>query len=199
VAPLKALIVALLVLTVLLLIPLGIDGGYRGGKRVLGIRAGLFNIRVFPRRFAQAPLKLKKSAAGVKPVKKRPEKKAEMGLDEILDLAAIGLKALGRLRKKLHVDYLRLRCTCASDDPFVTAMGFAGSSAVLGGLLPLIDEAFDISERDIGTRFDFLSTKPYCDFWLTTTIHVWEILYVAIAFGIDYLRLKAGHKQEDRI
>ncbi len=113
-------------------------------------------------------------------------------------LAKLGLKTLGRLRRKLHVDYLRIRYTFASDDPFKTAMGFGYSSAVLGSIVPLFDNAFNITERDIGTSFDFLGEEPAFDCWLTLSIQVWEVFYISAAFGIDYLKLRYRQKRDDR-
>ena len=193
----------LLVLTVLLLIPLGIDGGYNGEKLILGVRIGLLNIRIFPRapRHAEPKIqkkKVRKTRNGTQLPEKPSEKKPQM-MKEYMALAKIGLKTLGRLRRKLHVDFFRLHYTFATDDPFNTAVGYGMSSAALGAIMPLLDEAFDIDERDIGTSFDFLSDRPAFDCWMTLTIHVWEVFYIAIAFGIDYLKLKLQQKKEDRM
>lgn len=199
--PLKALVIVILILTVLLLIPLGIDGGYSGEKLILGLRVGFLNIRVFPGKLK--PIKLKRPKKTIK--EKEPKtgeiekEKVPLNRKELFRLAKIGLKALGRFKRKLHVDYLRIRYTFATDDPFSTAMGFGYSSAALGVIVPLIDSAFDIGERDIGTSFDFMSDKSSIDCWLTTTIKVWEVFYIAIAFGIDYLKLKHEKKPADHI
>lgn len=197
----KAFVIVILILTVLLLIPIGVDGGYSGGKLVLGLRLGLLNLRIFPGSPKHKKLKKPKKTE----VKKKPstgettKEKVPLDKNELISIAKIGLKALGRLRRKLHVDYLRIRYTFATDDPFNTAMGFGYSSAALGAIMPLVENAFDIGERDIGTSFDFLGNKPVFDCWLTLTIQVWEVFYIAIAFGIDYLKLKYKHKREDRI
>ncbi len=194
----KVLVIVLLILTVLLLTPLGIDGGYRGNSLILGIRVGFLNIRVFPKKARPDEPKISKKRIKPKPPHKNLKEKKPLGKKELISLAKIGLKALGRLRRKLRVDYLRIRYTFASDDPFNTAMGFGASSAILSSILPLVDSAFDIGERDIGTSFDFLSDKPVIDLWLTTTIQVWEIFYIAIASGIDYLRFKMKQKRDLR-
>ncbi len=197
----KAFVIVILILTVILLIPLGVDCGYSGGKLVFGIRLGFFNIRLYPGKLTHRKPKVPRN----KPVKKKPRQedmqKEKVPLDkkELFRIAKIGLKALGRMRRKLHVDYLRIRYTFATDDPFNTAMGFGYSSAALGAIIPLFERAFDIGERDIGTSVDFLSDRPVFDCWITLTIQVWEVFYVATAFGIDYLKLKHKRKSEDRI
>ena len=198
----RTIIVVFLVLTVLLLTPLGVDGGYSGKSLILGLRIGFFNIRIMPRKKKQVkpkiPKKKKVPKHTAENAKAEKTPKKSFDIKEIKPLIKPALKALGRFRKKLRLDYLRIHYTFASDDPFKTAMGFGISSAALGGVLPLVENAFDIGERDIGTSFDFLSDEARFDCWITTTIHIWEILYIAIAFGIDYLKLKFRQKREDR-
>ncbi len=192
----KALVIVILVLSVLLLIPIGIDGGYKSKTAVLGLRVGFLNIRILPRRPKHGKPKLKKPLKLKKPrkVEKKTGKAKKLDAEALGQLLPIALKSLGRLRRKIHVDYLRLRYTFASNDPFKTAIAFGTASAALGAVLPLLDEAFEIGETDIGTSFDFLSEEPVLDCWLTTTIHLWEVFYIAIALGIDFLKLKLGHK-----
>jgi hypothetical protein len=192
----KALVIVILVLSVLLLIPIGIDGGYKSRTVVLGLRVGFLNIRVLPKKPKHGEPKLKKPPK-LKKLRKdeeKPEKALKLDAETLRKLLPIALKSLGRLRRKIHVDYLRLRYTFASDDPFKTAMAYGAASAALSAVLPLLDEAFEIGEADIGTSFDFLSDEPVLDCWLTTTIHLWEVFYIAIALGIDFLKLKLRHK-----
>lgn len=196
----KVLVIVLLVLTVLLLTPIGVDGGYSGERLVLGIRVGFFNIRIFPK--AKKHSEQKPPRKNRKPKKekdKKPKFKLPTEKKKLIELIKIVLRTLGRFKRKLRIDYLRIRYTFASDDPFSTAMGFGYSSAALGAVIPLVDKAFSIGKRDIGASFDFLSDKPVFDCWLTMTIQIWEVLYIAIAFGIDYLKLRHRQKREDRI
>jgi len=199
---LRALVIVLLVLTVLMLVPLGVDGGYNGRSLILGIRIGLFNIRILPRKEKKyKPPKHKKPKKQKKPSKieeEEPEDKKPLDKKKLAALVKAALKVLGRLKRKLRVDYIRIHYTFASDDPFDTAMGFGASSAAIGAFLPLIDNAFVINERDIGTSFDFLTDKPRFDFWITMSIQIWEILYLAIVFGIDFLILRIKHRRKNR-
>lgn len=198
----RALVIVLLVLTVLLLTPLGIDGGYSSKNLVLGIRIGFLNIRVFPRKKKHTKPKIPKQKKIPKQTREEAEgelpQKKPFDMEMLKGLIKPVLKSLGRFRKKLHVDYLRIHYTFATDDPFKTAMGFGMSSAALNAILPLVDNAFDIGERDVGTSFDFLSDKPEFNCWISMSIQVWEIFYIAIAFGIDYLKLKIKQKRKAR-
>ena len=196
----RALIIVLLVLTVIMLIPLGVDGGYNGRSFILSLRVGLINIRIFPQKLKEPKVKkLKKAKEKGEEVGEKIKPKKKLNKDEIFRLAKLGLRALGRFRRKLKINYIRLHYTFASDDPFSTAMGFGASSAAISVVVPLIDTAFVIEERDIGTSFDFLSDEPTIDCWINMTIQVWEVFYIAIAFGVDMLKLKIKSKRENRL
>lgn len=198
--PLKALVIVLLVLTAFLLIPIGIDGGYRNGALVLGVKIGFVNLRLLPKRKEYGEPKAAKIGKRKRKTKKKPKKeKKPLVSGDIKELASMGLKALGRLRRRLQVDYLRFRCTLAGTDPFYTAMGYGAGNALLGLFVPLFDRAFVIRERDIGLDFDFLSANQSIDCWLTMTIQIWELFYVAAALGFDFLKMKWKHKKEDRL
>ena len=119
------------------------------------------------------------------------------GLPEsMLNITIDGVSTMATL--DLRVDYLRLHYTFASGDPFKTAMGFGASSAAMNTLVPLIDGAFIIKQRDIGTSFDFLSDKPSYDCWITLSIQVWELVYIGSALGLDFLKLKLKQRRENR-
>ncbi len=194
----KALVIVLLVLTVLLLIPLGIDGGYRNGSLILGLKIGFLNLRLLPGRKRHREPKPPKISRLKRKKKPKKEKKLLIHSD-INELALIALKALGRLRRRLQVDYLRFRYTLVGGNPFSTALGYGAGNAILGLFVPLFDRAFVIRERDIGLDFDFLSNGQSIDCWLTMTIQIWELLYVAAALGLDFLKIKWKHKKQDRL
>ncbi|NLH02145.1 MAG: hypothetical protein GX488_09685 [Clostridiales bacterium] len=191
----RAFIIVLSVLTVIMLIPVGIDGGYTGGRIFLSAKAGIFNIRILPQRRKKRKIQTKKPKAAKK---NEPETEQPYRRKPTAGLIKTALKTLSRLKRKLRINFLRIHYTVASDDPFKTAMGFGVSSSAAGALIPLIDDAFIVEEKDIGTSFNFLGGKSVFDCWVTMSVHVWEIVYVAAAFGIDYLLLKNRSKREYR-
>lgn len=197
-----ALLIIIIVLAVLLLIPLGVDGGYSEGVPSLSIKIGPFRIRLLPRikkpsRNKKAK-KAKKTSGEEKPAKQGKSGKKPSSPQEILELVKLGLKALGRLRRKLSIDYLRLRYTAASGDPFTTAMKFAVANAAAGSLFHLVDQAFNVKERDYGINSSFFSDKSGIDLWLTATLTLLDIFYVALALGVDYLKIKIRKRRELR-
>ncbi len=200
----KALIVILIVLSVFLLIPVGVNVGYDGSSLTLHARIGLISLKILPhKKKRKKPKKAKPKKVETeiqeKPVKKQRKKKSAIGKDDIFALIKMGLKALGSFRRHLSIDYLRLHYTFASDDPFKTALGYGYGCAAMGSITPLVESAFNIKERDFSTSVDFLAEKPFFDFWITTSIQIWEILYIAAAFGIDFLKHKHRQKKIDKL
>ena len=190
----------------LALIPVGVDGGYNADGPAAYLKLGFLSIKVYPpgrlvssiMAAASKPKKPKKTKA--KPVTEEPEKekkkKPKMTKDDIFALLKMALSALSRFRHKLSIDYLRLHVTIAADDPYKTAMAYGAANAALSAAVPLLDGAFNITEQDFGVSSDFLAEKTQIDVWLTASIQIWEILYVAAAFAIDFLKHKRKQKKD---
>lgn len=201
----KAHLIILLIISVIALIPVGVDGGYNSSGLRFFVRVGLVQLRVYPpgrllSRLTQKTKKPKKkkpptSAELEEQKPEKPKSKPKMSKDDIFSLLKMGLKAMSRFRRKLTVDYLRIHITVASGDPFKTAMGYGTASAALSAAIPLAEGAFNITERDFGVSCDFLAEKAQPDFWLTASIQIWEILYVGAAFAIDFLKNKRKKKR----
>lgn len=196
----KVLLIIIIVLTVIALLPLGVDGGYKNGTYDLHLKIGFISFRILPEKKKKIkPKKIKKK-------KEKPEKeetaelkeKKRFDIRERFGIIKLALKALGRFRKKLSVDYIRVHYAFASNDPFKTAFGFAMANATVGAVFPLLDGAFKIKERDFIITTDFLAERPVIDAWLTASIRIWEIIYIAAAFGIDYLKHKIRQKRLSR-
>ena len=198
----KTLLIILVVLSVIALIPVGVDGGYNSKGLSLYLRIGIINIRAIPPGFFVSGVtnrkpktkKPKPPKAALTEKHKKP-KKPNPSREEIFALIKLVLKALSRFRHKLTVDYLRLHFTAASGDPFSTAMSYGTANAALSAAIPLAENAFNIRERDFAAYCDFLADSPSYDLWLTTSIRFWEILYVAAATGIDFLKLQRSRKK----
>lgn len=195
-----ALLIILLVLTLILLVPLGIDGGYSQGKLVVGAKAGPFNFQIVPakkrKKKTKKPPKRRRQRDEGEP--KHKKEKKSLSKKQLLGLIKLGLKAIGRFRKRLSIDYLRIHVIYATDDPFDTAVNFGIANAAVGILLPLLDNALDIKEPDFHLGCSFTQNETSIDIWLTTTIRVGQILFIALAFGIEFLSKKIKEKRKIR-
>ena len=189
-----------LVLTVLNLLPVGVDAAYADDVFSLAARIGPFRLRLLPKPPDAKPKKKKPP----KPKKEKPKKQsAPPDIRTILALAKLGLQALDRFRqrqmcirdRRLRVQLLRLVFVSGAPDPYDTALAFGYVNAALGALTPLAERALRIDERDIQTGVDFQAEQPRIDARIVCTIRIGQIVVIALAFGVGFLKQKRNAKQ----
>ena len=181
-----------LVLTVLNLLPVGVDAAYADEAFSLAARIGPFRLRLLPKPPDAKPKKKKPQ----KPKKEKPKKKsASPDIRTILVLAKLGLQALNRFRQRLRVQLLRLVFVSGAPDPYDTALAFGCVNAALGALTPLAERTLCIDERDIQTGVDFQAGQPRIDARIVCTIRIGQIVAIALAFGVGFLKQKMHSKQ----
>ena len=180
-----------LVLTVMNLLPVGVDAAYADETFSLAARIGPFRLRLLPK-----PPDAKPKKKPQKPKKEKPKKKsAPPDIRTILVLAKLGLQALNRFRQRLRVQLLRLVFVSGAPDPYDTALAFGYVNAALGALTPLAERALRIDERDIQTGVDFQAGQPRIDARIVCTIRIGQIVVIALAFGVGFLKQKMHSKQ----
>lgn len=177
-----------LVLTLLNLLPVGVDAAYAEGAFSLAARIGPARLHLLPKAPDAKPGK-------AKPKKPKKKKSAPPDAQTLLELAELGLQALDRLRQKLHVRLLRLVFVSGAPDPYDTALAFGYVNAALGALTPLAERTLCIDERDIQTGVDFDAERPRIDARIVCTIRVGQIVAVALIFGVGYLKQKLQAKK----
>ncbi len=199
-----ALSIIVLLLIIILLLPVGVSSSFISKELYLAVKIGPFRLRLIP---------AKKKASGEKTEKKtKPQKekkpkdsskekpKLKFELQDILDIAKIGLKALSRFGKSLSIDELMLRLTVGTDDPYDTVVRYGYINAALGGVLPLLHRAVKIRQEDIGTAMSFEDSAVSADFKLTATLQIWEILHIATCAGaaalVWFIRVKRKSKAQ---
>ena len=172
-----------LVLTVLNLLPVGVDAAYADDVFSLAARIGPFRLRLLPKPPDQKPKKKKPP----KPKKEKPKKRsAPPDIRTILALAKLGLQALDRFRQVF---------VSGASDPYDTALAFGYVNAALGALTPLAERALRIDARDIQTGVDFQAERPRIDARIVCTIRIGQIVIIALAFGAGFLKQKMHAKQ----
>ena len=177
-----------LVLTLLNLLPVGVDAAYAEGAFSLAARIGPARLHLLPK----APDAKPGKAKAKKPKKKKEKKKsAPPDAQMLFNLAELGLQALDRLRQKLH----RLVFVSGAPDPYDTALAFGCVNAALGALTPLAERTLCIDERDIQTGVDFDAERPRIDARIVCTIRIGQIVAVALIFGAGYLKQKLQAKK----
>lgn len=183
-----ALTIIIIILCLISFCPVGASASYESGVFYLAAKAGPIKITLFPKK-AGARKEPDREETEIEKAEAEPKKdKAKLSFSEIMDLIKMGVRALGRFKKRLSVDEFILHYTCVSDDPYAAAMRYGAVSAALGALLPLIEQAVNFRKKDITVDVDFNGRghSVICAA-ATLTLQVWEIMYIALAFGTEFL------------
>ena len=191
-------LIALAVLVLLAILPLGASVLYdEDGPRVR-IVAGPLKIQVFP--LKKKPKKNKPKAE--KPKKdKKPKKAAPEGekpepfpkpktggsWTDFLPLVRVALDLLNDLRRKLRVDHLKLHLTMAGDDPCDLAVNYGRMNASLATLIAQLERFLVIKKRDVHIDCDFAASETVILARLDLTITLGRIISIAAVYGVRAL------------
>lgn len=188
------LLIILAILLLIMLLPVGVSGGYDFGDIELKVVAGPIKIKIFPKKKPKSGSENVEEAKVKKPKKKKADKvKLPMTFDIIKDYIRLGTKALGKFRRKLTIDKLRFYYLATSDDPCAAAISYGIAHAAMANVLAMLHEAFNIKEQDVRLRVDFLEDKPQFSIGVQLTIRIWQILYIGIVALVDFLKI---HKKQ---
>ena len=213
-------LIALGIVLLLAVLPLGVRIRYNSEGVAVKIIAGPVKITLLPRPNKKKKEKKKKekkkekAKAGGSPAEeenlpkppqppKEPKKKAAKGekggsLLDFLPLVKIALDFLGDFRRKLRLDDLYLRLILAGSDPCDLAVNYGRAWAALGNLLPQLEKWFVIKKRDIEVECDFEASETLVIARLDLTITLGRLLAAAVKFAvralIEYLKIKKKRK-----
>ena len=115
-------------------------------------------------------------------------------MDFVLALIQMGMNALKRFGKKLTVDYLRLYWTAAAADPCDAAIQYGRISAVMNAVPPIAEQVINIRKHDLRTDLSFETDSPVITARCILDIRIGEILWIALAFGVEFLIWKLRHR-----
>ena len=186
-------IIALLILFLLAILPLGASVLYdEDGPRVR-IVAGPVKIQVFPMKKKARKDKPKKEAKKTpakaeKPANKpAPKPKSGGSWTDFLPLVQVALDLLNDFRRKLRVNELKLHLTMAGDDPCDLAVNYGRMNASLSALLSQLERFLVIQKRDVHIDCDFAASETVILARLDLTITLGRILSIAAVYGVKGL------------
>ena len=153
---LACILAALLLLS---LVRVGVRADYGDGGLTVWLRIGPAAFRVFPMR----PKKQKAKKTAAPRPRKEPAEEPDTWekLSLLRQLLPVALRAAGSLRRKISVDLLEAHILLAGGDPASVAVAYGSANAVIGMVLPLLEQNFHIRRRDIRTAVDF--EKPHSE------------------------------------
>lgn len=191
--------VILLIITLIMLVPVGADIGYEGGELKVSAKVCGMLLQLVPKPPSDGKKPGKEKKAKEKkpkrPKKEKPKKekpKLDFTKDELLGLVRAVLRGFGRFGRKLSVDRFLFRYVAAGDDPYNTALTYNYVNAALSSLTPVCARRFTVKDCQVTTDIDFMADKTSLDLGLALTIRIGQIFGVVftIIFGALGILLK---------
>lgn len=204
-------LIALGILVLLAVLPLGVSIRYDASGTLVRLIAGPVRITLYPRvkkkgkkektanqtdaGQEKTPEKKKssskKAAAGqtAKQAEKPAEPKKESGgpITDFLPLVQILLEMLGAFRRKLRMNLLEMKIVMAADDPCDLAVNYGRAWAAVGNLMPRLEKIFVIKKRNIEVECDFEAAKTLVTARLDLTITLGRLIGLAVVYGVRLL------------
>ena len=185
-------LIALGIVVLLLILPLGVSAVYDNEGPRVSILAGPVRIPVYPAKKKDKNTKPKKDKKKAAPKGKSPQqsKKESKGgsLTDFLPLVRIILDFLTDFRRKLRVKVLELNLVLAGGDPCELAIQYGKATAALGNLWPRLEELFVIQRRDVKIQCDFEGDKTLITARLDLTITLARVFSVGFRYGVRALK-----------
>ena len=192
-------LIAPLILILLAILPVGISAVYNIQGALVRLIAGPIRPQLYPKK--------KEKARKEKPAKQaessRKEEKTGGSVKDFLPLAKVALDLLGDLKRKIRVRRLELKLTLAGGDPCDLGINYGKAWAVLGNLIPQLEELFVIKKRDMEVQCDFTADQTVIYARADIVIPLWQLLFLAVQYGVRGLKIyqkiinerKGGAKQ----
>ena len=206
-------LIALGILIMLAILPLGVSARYDGDGPVMKIIAGPIWLQVFPARNkidsekkektkpegkTQKNEKQEKTTPVIKDHKESTEEKKGGSILDFLPLVRVVLDLLGEFSRKLRVDRLELDLILAGEDPCDLAVNYGRAWTALGNLWPLLEQIFVIKKRNVQIQCDFEADATTVAARLDLTITLGRLLYLVVRYGvralIQYLNIMKSRK-----
>ena len=150
-------LIALLVLIILAILPLGASIIYDAGGPLVRILVGPFALKVYPVKKKDKPKKEKKTVQKKQPQEKpkQGEKKQGGPISDFYPFITLVFDLLSDFGRKLRLNRVELKIILAGDDPADLGINYGRAWAALGNLWPMLEELFVIKKRDVEVECDF--------------------------------------------
>lgn len=195
-------LIALGILVLLAVLPVGVCLIYNEDGLVLSLFLGAVKIKLFPKaskekKKKEKPKKQKKAKPASKPQSVKKERSGGK-ITDFLPLVDIGLKFLGSFRRKLRVKRLELNYVMAGGDPCDLALNYGKAWTAVGNIMPLLERIFVIKKRNIQVQCDFAEVAARISARLEITITIGRVVGIAVKYGVKALRefLKIKNKNK---
>lgn len=181
-------LIALGVLLLLAVLPLGVRFLYDSDGPVLHILAGPLRFKVFPSHKEKPQKeKLKEKKKSTTTQKKGTSKKGG-SLKDFIPLLRTALDFLGDFRRKLRVRRLDLNLVLGGGDPCDLAINYGKAWAALGNLWPRLEQIFVIKKRNAEIQCDFEASQTLVTACVEVTITLGRLLALIAVYGVRAIK-----------
>ena len=183
-------LIALVVISLLAVLPLGISAKYDELGPQLWVIAGPVRLKLLPgKRKTQDkeknPKTEKKEAQ--KPATEKTEKKGG-SVTDFLPLVRVVFDFLADFRRKLRVKILELKIVLAGGDPCDLAVNYGKACAAVAALDSRLERFFVIKKKDVQVQCDFVEEKTLIIARLDLTITLGWLIVQLIRHGSRALK-----------
>ncbi len=195
-------LIALVILALLALLPLGVTARYDADGAAVTLLAGPVPFRLIPKKQKEKKPKQKKEKQKGKPgaVAAGQQKKEKKGgsWKDFIPLVQTVLDFLNDFRRKMRIDRLDLKMIMAGDDPCDLAINYGRANAALGNLWPMLERCFVIKKRNVEIECDFQASEIVVIAYAKATITLGRLLALVLRYGIraikQYLTIQKSRK-----
>ena len=194
--------IALGIVVVLAILPLGASVIYDQHGPLVRIIAGPLKIQVFPMKKKAKQDKPKKEqkkepeqpetpAEPAKEKKKKPPKDPDEQGGSILDFwpfVELAFNFLGDFRRKLRIGHLKLHLTMGGGDPADLAINYGRANAGLAALIAQLERLFVIKRRDVHINCDFVAEETTVLARLDISITLGRIISLLVRYAVRALK-----------
>lgn len=186
------------------LVRVKVQGEYDDRSLTVRLGVGPMSFRLLPAkkeggdRPPKKRVKRRKAKKAAEPAKKDIKKDIKNIMSLALELLPVALRAAGSLRRKISVDLLEVRVLLAGDDPASTALSFGRVNALVGMVLPLLEQNFHIRRRDIRTSVDFQRPRSEVCAKAALSLTVGQGAMFALRFGWQAVRVLLRWQRRDK-
>lgn len=192
-------VIALAVVVILAILPLGVSVIYEESGTGVWVLAGPLRLRVYPVKKKEKSGKTKKQPV-MQPQKGPAAAAAKKGgsWKDFQPLVRIGLDFLRDLRRRIRVKRLELNLCMAGDDPCDLAINYGRANAAMGVLLAGLNQTFNIKKQHIHIDCDFAADEMTIYARLDATVTLGRIILLLNRYGVrglkTYLQLEKIRK-----
>ncbi len=188
-------LIALGILVLLAVMPLGGSLRYSSQGAQVKLILGVFQILVFPgkkkpkkeKKKTKKPKEKPKQTAPKKPAEKKPKEKGGP-ITDFIPLVYVALDFLADLPRIFRINRLDVNLVLGGGDPADLGQNYGKACAAMGNLIPRLEEMFIIRKRDVQIQCDFEADATLVTARLDITVTIARTLGYLIRYGVRGFR-----------